>query len=73
VMRQVIIQLAENSGYTINDQSSLSPAALIDAEEIFLTNAIEGIRWVLAFRQKRYYKRVAKVLLTKLNEQVFSK
>ena len=71
VMRQIILQIAEATGYRINDQSSLTPAALDDAEEVFLTNAIDGIRWVGAYGQRRYYKRVAKILTDKLNERAF--
>jgi branched-chain amino acid aminotransferase len=71
VMRQVLLELSGEAGYRTNDQSSLTPAALDDAEEVFLTSAIYGIRWVGAYRQRRYYKKVAKVLNGKLNEIAF--
>jgi branched-subunit amino acid aminotransferase/4-amino-4-deoxychorismate lyase len=71
VMRKVITRLAGEAGFSINDQSSLTPAALEDAEEVFLTNAVDGIRWVGAFRQRRYFKKTAKLLTGKLNELAF--
>jgi branched-subunit amino acid aminotransferase/4-amino-4-deoxychorismate lyase len=71
VMRSVMLEVAGKEGYKINDQSNLTPAALDDAEEIFLTNAIEGIRWVMAYKQRRYYKRVSKQLALRLNELAF--
>jgi branched-chain amino acid aminotransferase len=71
IMQRVILELAGNAGYRINDQSSLTPAALDDAEELFFTNAVDGIRWVVAFRDRRYYKRAAKMLNEKLNEKAF--
>jgi branched-subunit amino acid aminotransferase/4-amino-4-deoxychorismate lyase len=71
IMRRVIIGLAGEAGFSVNDQSSLTPAALDDAEEVFLSNAIEGIRWVGAYRQRRYYKKASKLLITKLNELAF--
>jgi branched-chain amino acid aminotransferase len=73
VLRQIILELAADTGYTINDQSSLTHAVLEDAEEVFLVNSIDGIRWVGAFRQRRYYKKNAQILLRKLNELAFGK
>jgi branched-subunit amino acid aminotransferase/4-amino-4-deoxychorismate lyase len=71
IMRKVIIELAGEAGYRVNDQSSLSPAALLDAEEVFLTNSIEGVRWVGAYQQIRFFKKTAKLLIAKLNELAF--
>ena len=71
VMRRVILELAETAGYRVNDQSNLTPGVMDDAEEVFLTNAIDGMRWVVACRERRYYKRVAKFLNEKLNEKAF--
>ena len=71
IMRKIIIALAGASGYMVNDQSSLTPAALHDAEEVFLTNALEGIRWVGAYEQTRYFNKTAKLLTGKLNELAF--
>lgn len=71
IMRRVILELAAQSGYRINDQCSLTPAALDDAEEIFVTNTLEGIQWVGAYGERRYYKRIAKKLVDRLNESAF--
>jgi branched-subunit amino acid aminotransferase/4-amino-4-deoxychorismate lyase len=73
VMRRVIIDIACKSDYKVNDQCSLTPAALDDADEIFLTNVTEGIKWVGAFRQRRYYKKTAQQLIRKLNELAFNR
>ena len=72
IMRRVVLELAGDAGYRINDQSSLTPAALDDAEELFLANAVDGIRWVVAYRDRRYYKKVARILNEKLNEKAFN-
>jgi len=71
VMREVIIKLAIDSGLQVNDHSSLTPAVLDNAEEVFFTNAIDGIRWTGAYRQRRFYKKTAQLLVRKLNEMVF--
>lgn len=73
VMRDVIIKLSGDSGFRVNDLGSFTPAAMDDADEIFFTNALEGIRWVGAYRQRRYYKKTAQLLVRSLNELVFSR
>jgi branched-chain amino acid aminotransferase len=71
VMREVIMRIAVDGGLQVNDHSSLTPAVLEDADEIFFTNAVEGIRWTGAYRQRRFYKRTAQMLIRKLNERTF--
>jgi len=73
VIREIIIDIAAREGYRINDQSSLTPSALEEAGEIFLTNAVDGIKWVGAYKQRRYYKKTAKLLIDKLNVRAFGK
>jgi len=41
---------------------------LLSAEEIFLTNSINGIQWVVAYKDKRYFKRISDFLLRKIND-----
>jgi branched-subunit amino acid aminotransferase/4-amino-4-deoxychorismate lyase len=71
VMREMIIKLAVEAGLQVNDHSSLTPAVLDDADEVFFTNSVEGIRWTGAYRQRRFYKNTAQMLIRKLNEKVF--
>jgi branched-chain amino acid aminotransferase len=71
VMREVIIKLSVDTGLRINDQGRLTPAVLDVADEVFLTNAVEGIRWVGAYRKRRYYKKTSQLLVRILNEYAF--
>jgi branched-chain amino acid aminotransferase len=71
IMRKIIVDIATKAGFRVNDQSSLTPSALLDAEEIFLTNAVNGIRWVGAFQQKRYFSKAARLLNGILNRLAF--
>ena len=71
IMREVIIKLATDAGLQVNDHSSLTPAVLDDADEVFFTNSIEGIRWTGAYRQRRFYKNTAQMLIRKLNDKIF--
>lgn len=45
VMRKQVIKLAENNGINLIKKDIL-PSELLEADEIFLTNAVQGIRWV---------------------------
>lgn len=73
VMRKVMVDLCSMSGFRNNDQSRLSPEAMEEADEIFLADAVNGLRWVGAYRQKRYYKKSIQKLLAALNQLAFEK
>lgn len=72
VMRRVIIKILTTMDYTIHDASNLTPSALVDAEEVFLSNTIEGIRWVAAYKQIRYFNKTSKIVLDRINEYVLA-
>ncbi len=67
-MRMNLINLAIEKKVTIYE-SSLTPQNLLAADEIILTNAVQGVQWVGAFRTKRYYNKVAKELLNAIIEK----
>lgn len=67
IMRLQIIRFAKKYGLKLYE-ASLSSEDLLKADEIFLTNSIAGIRWVVAYKDKRYFKKVSNFLTNKLNE-----
>ncbi|MCZ4694132.1 hypothetical protein DWB61_02470 [Ancylomarina euxinus] len=71
IMREQIIQIALDLGITVYDDCIMKPEQLMEADEIFLTNAILGIRWVVAYEERRYFNRSAKVLMEELNKRAF--
>ena len=71
IMREQIIQIALNLGITVYDDCIMKPDQLMDADEIFLTNAIVGIRWVVAYEERRYFNRSSKILIEELNKKLF--
>jgi len=71
IMREQIIQIALDLGMTVYDDCIMKPEQLLEADEIFLTNAIVGIRWVVAYGERRYFNRSAKVLIEALNKRAF--
>ena len=72
ILRNIVISILKSAGYFINDNCSLTIQDLLAADELFLTNVISGVRWVVAFRQKRYYNKISKLMIQKLNEISFN-
>lgn len=66
-MRMQIINLAIDTGMKVYECNIL-PQNLLAADEIFLTNAIQGINWVSGYRTKRYFNETAKKLIGALND-----
>ncbi len=69
VMRKQLIKIAK--GLNINVfEGMVNGSMLLQADEMFLTNAIKGIQWVSAYRQKRFYNKYTKTILEHLNQSV---
>jgi len=66
IMRMNVINSAIENGITVYE-NTLSPQNLLAADEIFLTNAIQGIRWVGGYRSKRYFNKISKKILELIN------
>lgn len=71
MMRMQIINLALENGIKVYE-NSLTPQNLLVADELFLTNAIQGVQWVSSFRQKRYFNDMSRRLTAILNEKALS-
>ncbi len=56
IFTRLYLEYSEYSGITIED--------IQNAEEIFVVNAVEGIRWIIGFEGKRYYNQT----IRKINE-----
>lgn len=66
VMRNVVMKLAKQHQLPLIE-AQINPQILNEAEEVFVTNAVSGIRWVMGYGRKRYFNEVAKTLSAKLN------
>lgn len=67
VMRRVFLEMLPTLGYQMKEQL-LSHADLQTAEEVYLTNAIQGLRWVGGYKNKRYFRKQAVALTEALNQ-----
>lgn len=72
IMRKKVIELAKNEGFTVFDEVPIKLPDIMAADELFFTNAINGIHWVMGFKQRRYFNKITKILSKKLNQEVFT-
>lgn len=70
IIREKLIEIISKSSEYVLDESSISPFELQKADEIFITNVIQGIVPVTKYRKKTYTSEVSKVLLGMLNTKL---
>lgn len=69
VMRSVIMEVAQANRIAVYEVP-LPLSILLNSDEVFLTNAVKGITWVGAYRQKRYFSQTARKVNELLNKLV---
>ena len=70
VMRKQVIEILKKLPDYECVEASISPFELQKADELFLTNVIQGIQPITAFRKKLYNTTISQSLLAKLNMSV---
>lgn len=71
VMKQYLIAFLQQQGFQVH-QSYLKIEDLKSANEIWLTNAVQGIQWVKNFENNFYSNTLACEISHKINQQLFS-
>jgi branched-chain amino acid aminotransferase len=61
VMRRHLLESLPGAGYNVVEQPVNVPD-LMDADEVFLTNAIRGVVWVGSFQGRRFKRRLSEVV-----------
>ncbi|GIV35143.1 MAG: aminotransferase class IV [Chitinophagales bacterium] len=69
IMRRIVIRLAQDNGIAVKEKK-ITPQMLKQADEVFLTNALSGIRWVKHFENYSYGHELATRLSALLQTQV---
>ena len=70
IMRKQILQLLLEDFNYITEEASVSPFELQKADELFITNVIQGIVPITQYRRKIYKSDFAKELVKKLNVKI---
>jgi len=68
IIRYQILKLAQQNDIP-NKEKALSVDEILNADELFFTNSITGVRWALAFQKHRYYNAFSKRFVELLNKQ----
>jgi len=68
VMRQVVMDISKKNKLPLIE-AQINPEILNEAEEVFITNAVKGIQWVMGFNRKRYFNEISRLLVEKLNQE----
>lgn len=66
VMRSTVMQICKMNDIPLIE-AQISPEILKEAEEVFITNATQGIQWIMGYGRKRYFNEFSKFLIEKLN------
>jgi len=70
VLRKQILELVSKlDGYTI-EEASISPFELQKADELFVTNVIQGVKSITKYRKKNFESDTASRLVVLLNENI---
>ena len=65
VMRRVVMDMAQHEGIPVVE-AQINPEIMKQADEIFCTNAVQGVQWVMGYKQKRYFNKISRILQEKL-------
>jgi branched-chain amino acid aminotransferase len=74
IMRGWLVNEMQDTFYVINDkgyemrETTLTIEELLQADEVFLTNALYGIRWVAQIQDKQYGNHISTELYNKLTQ-----
>lgn len=66
VLRKKVLELVRQLGLPLVESPGASEDEIRQADEVFLTNTISGLRWVSAFREQRYFASVSKSIFRQL-------
>ena len=71
IMRMMVINTALSNNITVYE-NSLTPQNLLNADEVFLTNSIVGLKWIRGFQHKRYYNKTSKKIISLINDYLIN-
>lgn len=71
VMRRNLISIMNEASIPVVEEQ-ITEADILQAEEVFLTNSVQGLQWVLSYRNRRYYHSTTKKLYNSLLQKLSS-
>ena len=71
-MRKQVLNLLDDTNYNIMERG-INEDDLLEADEVLLTNAVQGITWVKGYKERRYYHRFGAEVSEKLNLKIVNR
>ncbi len=68
IMRRHVIDLSRNMGLKVTETRGATATELFEADELFLTNSTQGIRWIVGLNDQRYYLKITRQLAIELKK-----
>jgi branched-chain amino acid aminotransferase len=72
ILRKNLLQICRDLNDIEVQEKSISPFELQKADELFITNVIQGIQPISKYRKKEFESSLASTLVEKLNNRIFS-
>jgi branched-subunit amino acid aminotransferase/4-amino-4-deoxychorismate lyase len=70
ILTGIVNELIPQTGLTLEVSDKIRQNDLSAADEIFLTDDLNGIRWVLGYEKKRFYRKISLILHEELTALV---
>lgn len=70
IMRREVMRLCRLMGFQVSETRGATLNQLMEADELFLTNSIQGIRWVVGLNEQRYYLKITRQLAKELKDSL---
>lgn len=72
ITKPLMLSLFSGLKLEYTENKGITNADMRDAEEILIVNAIEGIRWIVGFGEKRYFNNTIRKISELFNQQLFN-
>lgn len=69
VMRRIVMEISAQHNIKVVESDNIIPEQLLEADEVFITNAFRGINWVVAFKNKRFLYKTSRFLIDEINKR----
>jgi branched-chain amino acid aminotransferase len=66
IISGIIREIISQSGVTLSVSDAIKPKDLVKADEVFLTDDMNGLRWILGYEKKRFYRKISITLQEEL-------
>ena len=72
IMRREVIRLSYDLGFPVMETRGATLNELLEADELFLTNSTQGIRWIVGLNDQRYYLKITRQLAMNLKKSLLA-